>query len=79
MKELQQLTPIQNDYPLDRTLCTFKTKRREFFTGYMDWSLRIMSIKVFGQNIYYDVNDIHSYQYVFSEHGRFLFVKENKK
>lgn len=65
------LQPIKNDYPIDRTICVFKSKKGVLFLGYFCWSIN--TIKVFGNSDYtFSIEDIESYQYVLDEKGAFI-------
>lgn len=77
-----KLTPIENDYPLDRTLCVFRPKEdnNRFFIGYMDWSIQDFPIRDYGKItgkicFSYSVDQIESYQYILNETGGYLFIK----
>lgn len=73
----EKLEPIIGDYPLHNTLCIFKCTDGNFFVGYMDWGGRDKCIKMFGNDVFYFISDIESYQYVLNENGGFINVNKN--
>lgn len=71
------LTPIENDYPLERALCTFRTKDNLLFVGYTytDYNLKKTVVKRWGAEEYFDIKDMDEYQYILQQKGGNLFAQ----
>jgi len=67
---------IDNDYPLDHTLCMFKMKTGTMIIGYMDWLKQYMPIKEFSKSRWYPISDVESYQYLLNEQGGFISISK---
>lgn len=73
------LIKIDNDYPLDHTLCMFKMKTGAITIGYMDWLRMLGPIKEFSTQRRFEISEVDSYQYLYNEKGGLIWISKTTK